>query len=73
MTLEKGQRITIYDEQITDKRSEKKMRLIKRIIKHPDEEYWHIRSVDEYYSSYRWIPIEPRIDTPKSEEMQLSC
>ena len=56
MKLEKNHSITINDDRISDKRSEKKMQLIKRIIKHPDKEYWHVRFVDEHLSSYRWIP-----------------
>jgi hypothetical protein len=57
MKLKKNHTITIYDDQISDKRSGgKKMRLIKRIIKHPDKEYWHVRFVGENLSGYRWIP-----------------
>jgi Uri superfamily endonuclease len=52
----KSRTITIYDDQVSGERSEKKMRLIKRIIKEPEKEYWHVRFIDEQISSYRWIP-----------------
>jgi Uri superfamily endonuclease len=52
----KNRTITIYDDQVSGERSEKKMRLIKRIIKEPEKEYWHVRFIDEQISSYRWIP-----------------
>ena len=55
MKLEKNRRITIYDDRISGERSEKNMRLIKRIIKEPEKEYWHVRFIDEHISSYRWI------------------
>jgi hypothetical protein len=57
MKLEKNHTITIYDDRISERRSGgKKMRLIKRIIKHPDKEYWHVRFVGENLSRYLWIP-----------------
>lgn len=62
MNLEKGQRITINDDQFSLRRREKKVRLIKRLIKHPDEEYWHVRFIEEDYSSYRWISTLPRTE-----------
>ena len=56
MKLEENRTITIYNDRISGKRSEKSVRLIKRIIKEPDKEYWHVRFIDEQISSYRWIP-----------------
>ena len=55
MKLEKNRMITIYDDRISGKRSEKNVRLIKRLIKKPEKEYWHVRFIDEQISSYRWI------------------
>jgi hypothetical protein len=56
MKSEDNRTITIYDNRISDERSARKMRLIKRIIKEPEKEYWHVRFIDEQISSYRWIP-----------------
>lgn len=55
MRLEKGQRITIHDDRISLERPKRKVRLVKRLIKHPDEEYWHVKIIGEDSSSYRWI------------------
>ena len=56
MKFKKNPKITIYDDRISGERSEKNMRLIKRIIKEPEREYWHVRFINEQISSYRWIP-----------------
>ena len=69
MRLEKGQRITIHDDQFSPRRREKKARLIKRLIKHSNEEYWHVRFIEEDYSSYRWISTLAKRE--KTEELGL--
>jgi hypothetical protein len=66
MKLEENRTITIYDDRISSKRSEKNVRLIKRLIKELEKEYRHVRFIAEQISSYRWIPT-----VPETEEAHL--
>lgn len=71
MKLEKGQSIIIYDDKISGKGPERKGRLVRRLIRHPGEEYWHVRFAEEQCSTFCWISTLPEKEGFKTEEVHL--